>query len=154
MAENQHHDDNDSRPPPGDLTDFLQELRVILPGAQTLTAFLIILPFNSGFDRIQQGEKWVYVATFICSVFSLILFTAPAAQHRLERPLRDRVAFKNRSTKMILVGMVSLSLALILASHLVISSALNDAWVSWIVTAIVSVMIGSIWWIMPMRSDQ
>ncbi len=108
MTDNEHngHDDQ-SPPPPGDLADFLQELRVILPGAQMLTAFLIILPFQSGFGRIQQGEKWAYVATFICSVFSLVLFTAPAAQHRLERPLRDRVAFKNRSTRMIEVGLVS-----------------------------------------------
>lgn len=53
MTDNEHngHDDQ-SPPPPGDLADFLQELRVILPGAQTLTAFLIILPFQSGFGRI------------------------------------------------------------------------------------------------------
>src|SRR5687767_1544159 len=31
----------------GDLGDMLQELRVLLPGSQTLTAFLVILPFNS-----------------------------------------------------------------------------------------------------------
>lgn len=28
------------------------ELRVVLPGIQTLTAFLIILPFNQGFASI------------------------------------------------------------------------------------------------------
>lgn len=129
-------------------------MRVILPGAQTLTAFLIILPFQSGFGRIQQGEKWIYVATFICSVFSLVLFTAPAAQHRLERPLRDRVAFKNRSTRMIEVGLVSLSLALVLVSHLVISSALNDEWVSWVVTVFVAGTIGLVWWLIPLHSPR
>ncbi|MGB3307739.1 MAG: DUF6328 family protein [Thermomicrobiales bacterium] len=145
------NDDVQDRPPPGDLTDFLQELRVLLPGAQILTAFLVILPFNSGFDRIQQEEKWVFVATFFCAIVSLVLFTAPAAQHRLERPLRDRVAFKNRATKMAGIGLASLSLALILATYLVISSSLNEMWATWVVTIAVAVVIGIVWWLMPSR---
>ena len=145
------NDDVQDRPPPGDLTDFLQELRVLLPGAQILTAFLVILPFNSGFDRIQQEEKWVFVATFFCSIVSLVLFTAPAAQHRLERPLRDRVAFKNRATKMAGIGLASLSLALILATYLVISSSLNETWASWVVTIAVAIVIGIVWWLIPSR---
>lgn len=32
-----------------DLDDLLQELRMLLPGVQTLTTFLIILPFSQGF---------------------------------------------------------------------------------------------------------
>lgn len=35
----------------GDLSELLEERRVLLPGAQTLTAFLIILPFNGGFAQ-------------------------------------------------------------------------------------------------------
>ncbi|HWV34267.1 MAG TPA: DUF6328 family protein [Thermomicrobiales bacterium] len=145
------NDDVQDRPPPGDLTDFLQELRVLLPGAQILTAFLVILPFNSGFDRIQQEEKWVFVATFFCSIVSLVLFTAPAAQHRLERPLRDRVAFKNRATKMAGIGLASLSLALILATYLVISSSLNETWATWVMTIAVAIVIGIVWWLIPSR---
>ena len=70
----------------GDLGDMLQELRVLLPGSQTLTAFLVILPFNSGFSQIQDEERYVYLATFLCSILSLILFTAPAA--RREQPFQ------------------------------------------------------------------
>ncbi|MDQ3779860.1 MAG: DUF6328 family protein, partial [Chloroflexota bacterium] len=54
-----------------DLGDLLQELRVLLPGVQTLTAFLIILPFSGGFSQIARSEQWVYVATFVCSLSSL-----------------------------------------------------------------------------------
>lgn len=49
----------------GDLTEILNELRILLPGAQLLTAFLITLPFNSGFRQIVTAEKWVFMATFI-----------------------------------------------------------------------------------------
>ena len=52
----------------GSLDDMLQELRILLQGAQVLTAFLIVLPFNQGFDKIHDFEKWVYTATFLCSM--------------------------------------------------------------------------------------
>ena len=73
-----------------DLTDLLSELRVLLPGVQTLTAFLIILPFPGEFASINRAEESSYPAMFVCSISSLVLFTAPAAYHRLVRPPRDR----------------------------------------------------------------
>src|SRR5260221_541116 len=42
-----------------DFSDLLQELRVLLQGAQVMTAFLIVLPFNAGFARLQPGVKCV-----------------------------------------------------------------------------------------------
>lgn len=135
----------------GDLGDLLQELRVLLPGAQTLTAFLIILPFNAGFSQIQQQEKLIYLATFLCSVCSLVLFTAPAAQHRLQRPLRDREEFKNTATRMIIAGMVPLSAALILATHLVIAQVLESLWIAWIAAGVVAGLIGLVWWLHPIQ---
>ena len=83
----------------GHLADLLQEQGILLQGAQVLSAFLVILPFQQGFGTIDLGEKWVYLITFICALLSLIAFAAPAAQHRLERPLRDRDRFKTAATR-------------------------------------------------------
>jgi len=46
------------------------------------------------------------------------------------------------------IGLVPLSLALILASNLVIAQALIDIR-AWIVTAIVTVLIAFFWWLNP-----
>ena len=120
----------DGRTGDGDLSDLLQELRVLLPGSQTLVAFMIILPFNGGFADIQQGEKYVYVATFLCALASLVLFVAPAAQHRIQRPLRDREGFKLRANRLIVAGLVPLSFALILATQLVLDEVLRLDWIA------------------------
>lgn len=135
----------------GDLGDLLQELRVLLPGAQTLTAFLVILPFNSGFGQIQQEEKLVYLATFLCSVCSLVLFTAPAAQHRFQRPPRDREGFKTNATRLMIAGLVPLSPALILSTYLVIAQVLVSDWFAWVAAGTVTLLIGVIWWVHPPR---
>lgn len=66
----------------GDLTDMLGELCVLLPTAQLLSALLITVPFTPGFSVIAYSEKWVFLATFVLAVISLVLLSAPAAQHR------------------------------------------------------------------------
>lgn len=132
----------------GDLTEILNELRILLPGAQLLTAFLITLPFNSGFRQIVTAEKWVFMATFIFSLMSIILFTAPAVQHRMLRPLVNRPQFKNFATKQMLAGATTLSLALILCANLVVSEVFGHM-LGGIVSAAVTLLILIFWWIFP-----
>ncbi len=152
----------DEHPPPGtpppvvesarqaaDFSDLLQELRVLLQGAQVLTAFLIVLPFNAGFARLQPGEKWVYLATFACSLASLILFSAPAAQHRLEWPLRDRAHFKQFATRMVITGLVPLSLSLVLVTQLVVAQTLGSGQAV-LAAAGTAALIGAVWWLFPL----
>jgi hypothetical protein len=136
-----------------DLGDLLQELRVLLQGVQVLTAFLIVLPFSEGFGRIDQTEKWVYLVTFIASIGGLVLISAPAAQHRLRRPLRGhrRVRFKHLATRMILTGMASFSVALVLATQLVSNEVVGFT-ASLLVTTIVAALIGVVWWLMPLAA--
>jgi hypothetical protein len=133
----------------GDLSDLLEELRILLPGTTTLTAFLIILPFNSDFAEVREGQKIVYLITFLCSVLSLILFTAPAAHHRLQRPLLDREGFKNTATKMMILGLIPLSVTVTLAAELVVAATVSTVWVPWLVAGIVGTLILALWWLMP-----
>jgi hypothetical protein len=133
----------------GNLSDLLQELRVLLQGVQVLTGFLIVLPFYQAFATIALLEKWVYLATFACSVSGLILFSAPAAQHRLEWPLRDRARFKVFATHMIIIGLVPFSLALVLATQLVVSQILG-AGPAFAVAGIAALLIGAVWWLVPL----
>jgi len=131
-----------------DLTDMLSGLRVMLPSAQLLTAFLLTLPFNTGFAKIEQSQRWIFLATFLCSLTSLVMFSAPAIQHRLMRPLRNRTKFKQFATRQILIGSAALSLALTLGTHLVTSEVFGDP-VDNILTAFVALLIGALWWLLP-----
>jgi hypothetical protein len=134
---------------PVSLTDMLQELRILQLGVQVLTAFLIILPFSQGFQQIEQSQKLVYLATFICALSSLVLFSAPAAQHTLERPLMDKARFKEISTRMIILGLVPCSLALILSPELVVSVV---AWqlAALVIAGLVTILILALWWVIPL----
>jgi hypothetical protein len=129
--------------------EMLQELRVLIPGVQVLTGFLLILPFNQGFAQIALAEKWVYLSAFLCGVVSLILLTAPAAQHRIERPLRDPARFKQYATRMTIIGLIPLSLALILTTQLIVAHTVGTG-ISLVMMAGVAALLLAIWWIWPL----
>ena len=133
----------------GDFSDMLSEMRILLPGAQMLSAFLVILPFNSGFAQIVQVEKLLFLATFLFALTSLVLLSAPAIQHRLLRPLRDRARFKRIATRQIVAGAFALAIALVLGTDLVISEVFG-ATVGLAVAGVMGVLILCAWWLMPM----
>lgn len=132
----------------GDFSDMLSEQRILLPGAQMLTAFLIILPFNGGFKQIVQTEKIVFLATFVLALMSLVLLSAPAIQHRLMRPLNDRARFKRVATRQIVAGAFTLAIALILATNLVISEVFGSVF-GLAVAGTVALFVLCIWWLLP-----
>ncbi|MEO5932805.1 MAG: DUF6328 family protein [Duganella sp.] len=133
----------------GDFSDMLSEMRILLPGAQMLSAFLIILPFNTGFAHIDHTEKLLFLATFFLSLTSLVLLSAPAVQHRLMRPLKDRARFKRVATKQIVAGSFTLAIALVLGTDLVISEVFG-ATVGMAMAGAMAALVAIAWWLMPM----
>lgn len=134
----------------GNLSDLLAETRIMLSGAQLLTGFLMMLPFNGGFARIPDSEKWGYLVTFVCAILSLVIFNAPAAQHRLEWPLHRRVRFKSYATRMVILGMFPFSIALITGTHLTLTQALGFE-AGNIGAGLVALLILWLWWVIPLQ---
>jgi hypothetical protein len=62
--------------------DLLQELRVAQTGVQILFAFLLTLPFSSGFPKTSGFQKDVYVVALLAAAFAAALIIAPVAFHR------------------------------------------------------------------------
>ena len=88
------------------------------------------------------------MGTFLCSLASLVLFSAPAVHHRLQRPLQDRVAFKNYASRMMVIGLVPLTAALSLMTQLVTSEVIGER-AATILAAAVALSIVGVWWILP-----
>ncbi|MFB9993791.1 DUF6328 family protein [Deinococcus oregonensis] len=129
--------------------DLLQEIRVLLSGSQVLTAFLVTVPFSSGFARLSRPERWIYAVTFLTALLSLVLFATPAAHHRLAWPIRDREQFKRFATRLVITGLIPLSVSLIFATHFVLTEAIGKHWTTW-ATSLVAVVILILWWGAPL----
>ena len=91
----------------------LQELRVTQTGVQLLTGFLLTLPFQQRFDRLDAAMRAVYVATSACAVTATLALVAPVAMHRaLFRQRRLKVVV-SASHRLAIAGMLLLGLALV-----------------------------------------
>lgn len=145
---NDFPEQDDDKDGDGDFSDMLSEMRILLPGAQMLSAFLIILPFNEGFGKIVHAEKLLFLATFFLSLTALVLLSAPAVQHRVMRPLRDRARFKRNATRQIVAGAFALGIALTLGTDLVISEVFGPT-VGVVMASIMAGIILCFWWVMP-----
>src|SRR6476469_3771106 len=65
------------------LTELLNELRVALPGAQVLLAFLLTAPFQAHFSRTTEFERAVLFAGVMLTGAGVALLMAPAVYHRV-----------------------------------------------------------------------
>ena len=133
----------------GDLSDLLSELRILLPGAQMLTAFLIILPFNGGARDVILAEKFTFLATLFCALGSLLLLSAPAIQHRLMRPLVRREQFKRVATREIVAGSAALACAFVLGTKLVICTVFGP-WMGNLASAAIALAVIALWCLLPL----
>jgi hypothetical protein len=94
-------------------TTLLQELRVTQTGVQLLTGFLLTLPFQQRFDRLDDLMRPVYVTTVACSIAATIALVAPVATHRLlfrQHRLKELVSASHR---LAMAGLGLLGLALV-----------------------------------------
>lgn len=79
-----HHERNESVEERLDRNwnELMQELRVMQTGAQILAAFLVVLPFQTGFTSLDHAERTFYLVLLVFSALLIVLLITPVAVHR------------------------------------------------------------------------
>ena len=109
------HDERTDR----NLTELLAELRVALPGVQVLFAFLLVVPFNDGFDDVSKFGERVYFFTLLATAVATVLLIAPTVHHRLAFRQQDKEFLVVSANRLMLAGLAVLALAIVGAMVLV-----------------------------------
>jgi Family of unknown function (DUF6328) len=65
------------------LNELLSELRVVLPGAQVLLAFLFTVPFATRFGRVSRSDQAALFVSLLSTVAGTLLLMAPSIYHRV-----------------------------------------------------------------------
>jgi hypothetical protein len=122
MTDEQHLDrDRTAEPDPDEspkqrvdreLIELLNGLRVILPGVQVLLAFLLTVPFSSGFEKATSTERILYFATVLLTVAATGALTMPAAYHRIRFRQGDKERMLQISNVFAIVGLALLTFAM------------------------------------------
>jgi hypothetical protein len=132
------------------LNELLQELRVAIPGVQVLFAFLLAVPFQQGFAKVNNFQRDIYFATLICTAISAILLMSPTAYHRLTFRYQQKRKLVFYSNRFAIGGIIFLALAMTGAIILVTDVLFSTAAVL-VVTALAVVFFGFFWFALPLQ---
>jgi amino acid transporter len=88
-----------------ELIELLNELRVALPGAQVLFAFLLTVPFSQRFPSVTAGQRAAYFVSFVTAALGTALLIAPSSYHRLRFRHGDKERMLFASNRMVIAGM-------------------------------------------------
>ncbi|WP_246267847.1 DUF6328 family protein [Nonomuraea typhae] len=132
-----------------ELQELLQGLRVAVTGVQVLFAFLLTVPFQMGFSKIDTVGLWLFFVALMSSAMASVCFIAPAAQHRLifRTGLKERML--KRANRLGVAGAAFLLVAMTAAVALVAEVILN-AWPATLFGAAVALTAGWFWLIQPL----
>jgi len=132
-----------------ELSELLQELRVVLPGVQVLFAFLLTVPFSERFGGLSQAEEGLYLTALIGAAVASALLIAPSAFHRVLFRERDKEWMILASNRLAIAGTVflamSMSCALFLVTTFIYGSRLAAA-----VVAFVAGLFAVVWYAIPL----
>ena len=132
------------------LEEMTGELRVVVTGVQVLFAFLLIVPFNTGFAHVGKFERTVYFVTLILAALSAACMIAPSAQHRFLFRLDDKRHLVFQSNRTAIAGLGFLALAMC-GSVLLVTTRLFGAAAGTMTAAFAALPFLMMWFVMPMR---
>lgn len=134
--------------------ELLNELRIAGTGIQVMFAFLLVVPFNTGWKQVDSFERTVYFVTLLVVAMAAFLLMAPPIHHRLlfrhgEKPFLIRVG-----NYMAIGGMMCLGLGFVGILVLISDVAVGGAAPA-IVGILAAAMLSGLWFGVPLlRRDE
>ena len=128
--------------------EFLNELRVALPGVQVLFAFLLTVPFSQRFGDVDSGLRRVYFVAVLCAALASALFIAPAAHHRLRFRTGNKEQMLKVGTVLATIGTVFLAAGMGASLYLIASFLYGGGWAA-LTVAVVSGLTVLLWFAVP-----
>jgi hypothetical protein len=127
--------------------ELVQELRIAQNGVQILFAFLLSLPFLTGFPGSAVFTR-VYTGALLTSALATVCFIAPVASHRGLFRRGHKEAIVRLAHHLAIAGLVLLAVAMGLAAWLVLALlwSTSTAWTA--VAALLSVVL-FLWVVLP-----
>ena len=135
--------------------EFLDEIRVALPGVQLLFGFLLAAPFSAHFDHVTGTIQDVFLVCFLATSASCIFLIAPSVYHRLHwrRDVRDKEQMLRTCNRLAIIGGVLLAVAMVCAVW-VVTSIVSTPTRALLVAGGAGGLIAALWFGLPLSRRQ
>jgi hypothetical protein len=127
----------------------LTEARVILPGAQALLGFQLIVMLTKAFDQLPPGVRFVHLAALLSLVLAVALLIAPAAIHRLAFEGRDDPALHSFGSFIISLALFPLASSIALDTWVALFKLYGGYKIPSIGSALAALLLIGLWYLLP-----
>jgi hypothetical protein len=132
------------------LEELTGEMRVVVTGVQVLFAFLLIVPFNTGFAHVGDFERTVYFVTLVLAALAAVCMIAPSAQHRFLFRHDDKHHIVFVSNRVAIAGLACLALAMC-GCLLLVTTKLFGVTAGVLTATLGAVPFALLWFALPLR---
>ena len=131
------------------LNELFAELRVVLPGAQVLLAFLFTVPFATRFGRVSHNDRAALFVSLLSTVAGTLLLMAPSVYHRVRWQQGGKQEVVQIAHRLFLLGTGLLAFGLA-AAVFFISDFLYGAVAAYLSTGGVAALVLLTWCALPL----
>lgn len=126
------------------------ELRVVVTGVQVLFAFLLVVPFDTGFNDVGSFERATYFVTLMLAAIAAACTIAPSARHRFLFRHDDKPRLVFVSNRVVIAGLAFLAAAMC-GCVLLVATKLFGVDVGVLTAVVTTVPFAALWFVMPLR---
>jgi O-antigen/teichoic acid export membrane protein len=130
--------------------ELLNELRVAGTGIQVLLAFLLVLPFQQRFTKLDGFERGDFYVTLVLVAVSAVLLIGPSIHHRLLFRRAEKRFLVETGSRFLIAAMLCLAPALA-GMLILISDVLFGGVAAAVAGALMLALVASLWFAVPLR---
>lgn len=132
------------------INHMLTEARVILPGAQALLGFQLVITLASSFEQLPFHSKLAHAAGLLLVALSVILLITPAAYHRIVNRGEDTEDFYRCGSVLVLVATMPLALGICVEVFVVIAKIAEADWAGVTAAGAAFLAFAVLWYLYPL----
>jgi len=130
--------------------EILQELRVAATGVQVLFGFLITMPLQPRFEKLDTYERGMHVTAVVALAIATACLIAPVAWHRMLFQQRMKAEIVEVANRLVKVGLLALGVGLVASVLLMFDLVLVTGWAIALGVSL-GVLLLMLWLVAPLR---
>src|SRR5580704_2467467 len=121
--------------------ELLNELRVVGIGIQVMFGFLLTIPFDNRFTKLDHTERAIYLVT--------VVLAAPVAYHRLLFRRHEKESLVRVTNVLAIAGLITVGLA-VCSAVLLVTSFVAPELRATVITAGLVCVFAALWFALPL----
>ena len=146
----QHRGQRETAPLHARIEQMLTEARVILPGAQALLGFQLVIVLTAAFEKLPESSRILHALALLAITLSVALLMTPPALHRIVWAGEDTEAVLRTGGPITVAALLPLALGMSADAYVVFARITGSPALAGITSGAVLLCLLALWFAWPL----